>query len=130
MPSRKTLKGVPEPPSPTSQTEKQTFINGGVDIKSRRDLNVGNDVVGRDKITNNIVTQHFYSSQDLQIGYLPPALQYELVDHKTELKRALNGLKDRKAVLLCGIGGVGKPMAAHVAFAIHKEFKDGVSIQG
>jgi tetratricopeptide (TPR) repeat protein len=118
-------------PEQPSQPEKQATRGGGVSIESQGGVIVGGDVVGRDKIinstVNNIVTQHFYSSRDLQIGYLPPAVQYELVDHKEQLKRALRGLKARKAVLLWGMGGVGKTnLAAHAAYAASKDFKDGV----
>src|SRR3990172_8314051 len=88
---------------------------------------VGGDVVGRDKITTSIVNYNYYLSQDLQVGYLPPSVQFELVDHKDELKQALDGLKARQAVLLWGIGGVGKTnLAAHAAYGATKWFKDGV----
>lgn len=81
-------------------------------------------------VGGNVVTYNYYSAQDLQreqIGYLPPSVQFELVDHREELKQTLAGLKARKAVLVWGIGGVGKTnLSAHAAYRASQWFKDGV----
>jgi len=111
-------------PNPSRPSKKPKALSKGIAILGKRDVNIGSIVGG------NVVTYNYYSAQDLQqekIGDLPPSVQFELVDHQEELKQTLAGLKARKAVLVWGIGGVGKTnLAAHAAYRASQWFKDGV----
>jgi hypothetical protein len=42
--------------SDPDSTTNITNVNGGVNLDAQRDVNIGGDVVGRDKVTTNIDT--------------------------------------------------------------------------
>jgi hypothetical protein len=46
----------PPPPAEAGTTTAATKVSGGVNLDAQHDVNIGGDVVGRDKVTTNIDT--------------------------------------------------------------------------
>ena len=64
------------PPTSTPNSDKgpqvtsTTNVSGGANLDAQRDVNIGGDVVGRDKITQNITEEVAYNVEGLENPYL------------------------------------------------------------
>jgi tetratricopeptide (TPR) repeat protein len=57
-------------PQPPPSTESATNVSGGVAVDAQRDVNIGGDVVGRDKITEIVEQQITATGRGIAIGKL------------------------------------------------------------
>ena len=55
-------------PQQPSSTESSTQVSGGVNVDAQRDVNIGGDVVGRDKITEIVEQQITATGRGIAIG--------------------------------------------------------------
>src|SRR5512135_725113 len=94
-------------PAQVGRPSTVTNQSGGVNIDAQRDVAIGGDVVGGDKIVTNIYNAAPQQEPKKVPMELPPRVAH-FTDRETELQKLLEDLKPDTVITLCGPGGIGK----------------------
>jgi tetratricopeptide (TPR) repeat protein len=119
----------PEEQKPES-SNSVTNVSGGVNTDAGRDVNIGGDVVGRDKILQ--ITNNYYAggetapSKPKVYHNLPQPDYGQFIGREQELKKVHELLSPRSrhfVITIDGIGGIGKSaLALEVAHRYLRDF--------